>query len=188
MISPIPPLLTTTKLLNLLPPPPTDESFTMNASKFQIIYPSYLDSTKSINQGRRIGMEHAVPVPTVSDISLALQSLKIRHVLQPYKGYSRDIETLWENPGRVKVDLANAPFESKRGLLQELAKIIPTLPARQKRLEEEAKARLIQQETEDRERTESQKVARQQQPQQQLSKATTKAVNTNNKKTGKKKR
>jgi signal recognition particle subunit SRP19 len=157
----------------------------MNASKFQIIYPSYLDSTKSIKQGRRIGKEEAVSVPTVSDLSLALQTLKIRHVLQPYKGYSRDIETLWENPGRVKVDLSNN--ESKRELLLQLAKIIPTLPERQKRLEEEAKQNLILLEKEEKERQESQKAAQQHQTQQQqVSKSTNKTAN--NKKTGKKKR
>jgi len=168
----------------------------MNPTKFPIIYPSYLDSTKTIKQGRRIGKEEAVPVPTVSDISLALQTMKIRHVLQPYKGYSRDIETVWENPGRVKVDLTSH-YPTKRELLVELAKVIPTLPERQKRLEEEAKENLIRSEEEEKERKESIVKAQQQQQQmqqqlqlqqQQSTKSTTNKSSTNNKKTGKKKR
>lgn len=59
----------------------------MDVSTFQIIYPSYLDKTKTISEGRRISTQKAVePSPSVSDISLALQTLKIRHVLQPYRG------------------------------------------------------------------------------------------------------
>ena len=76
----------------------------MQPDDFMVIYPSYLDSTKTLKQGRRIGKENAVDTPTVSDISQALQQLGLRHVLQPHKGYSRDATTLWDNPGRVRVE------------------------------------------------------------------------------------
>lgn len=160
----------------------------MDASQFHIIYPSYLDSTKTIAQGRRIGQEVAVEMPTVSDISQALQSLNIRHVLQPHKGYSRDIETLWENPGRVKFDASNC--DSKRQLLKELAQIIPNLPARQQRLEQAKQLALLEQqkaEEEAQKSKQSQKLLQQQQHQQQQ-RATTTGKTTTNKKKGKKKR
>ncbi len=158
----------------------------MDASKFNIIYPSYLDSAKTITQGRRIGQDIAVEVPTVSDISQALQSLKIRHVLQPHKGYSRDIETLWDNPGRVKVD-TNTSFSSKRELLKEIATIIPNLPARQQRLEQAKQQALLEQKKaeEEAEKTKQTQKVLQQQQQQQKTAASSK---TTNKKKGKKNR
>lgn len=164
----------------------------MDASQFHVIYPSYLDSSKTIAQGRRIGQELAIEAPTVSDLSQALQSLNIRHVLQPHKGYSRDIETLWDNPGRVKVDLKGpiimSQFESKRGLLKELAQIIPNLPARQQRLEQAKQQALLEAQKAEEEAQKSkqgQKLLQQQQQQQQLGSSSSK---TTNKKKGKKKR
>ena len=108
----------------------------MDPTGFFIIYPSYLDSSKTVKQGRRIGVEKSVDTPTVQDLSEALASLNVRHVQQPHKGYSRDQTTLWDNPGRVRVD--PAVLESgytKRSLLVELASIIEELPNRARRLE-----------------------------------------------------
>jgi signal recognition particle subunit SRP19 len=127
-----------------LPPPadrsyqvfwPLQESFSMDTTSFQVIYPSYLDSSKTVKEGRRLPSGLAVPTPTVSDISLALQTLQVRHVLQPYKGYSRDCQTLWDNPGRVKVNVSQY---SKKELLRMVAAAVPALPARVQRLEREA--------------------------------------------------
>jgi signal recognition particle subunit SRP19 len=107
----------------------------MDVAGFITIYPSYLDSTKSIREGRRISSLQAVDTPTVSDISQALQSLGIRHVLQPHKGYSRDTTLLWENPGRVKVQPSDE-YPTKRRLLVEIAARIVDLPSRKQRLEQ----------------------------------------------------
>jgi signal recognition particle subunit SRP19 len=114
---------------------PIHETFSMDTDGFQVIYPSYLDSRKTIKLGRRIGAEKAVDCPTVLDVSQGLQSMQIRHVLQPYKGYSRDISCQWENPGRVLVDVSNW---KKRDLLLELASRVPTLPDRLVRVERES--------------------------------------------------
>jgi signal recognition particle subunit SRP19 len=111
---------------------PLQETFTMDTTGFQVIYPSYLDSTKTIKQGRRIGVEQAVETPSVMDLSQALQSLHIRHVLQPYKGYSRDITCQWDNPGRVLVDVSN---HTKKELMMKLAEKLPNLPDRIARVE-----------------------------------------------------
>ena len=64
-----------------------------------------MDSNKTISKGRRLSKEDAVEEPSVYEISEALQSLQIRHVLQPYKGYPPDVESRWDNPGRVLVDM-----------------------------------------------------------------------------------
>lgn len=77
----------------------------MEYKQFSQIYPTFIDSTKTVKRGRRISAEHAVPTPTVMDITHALQAMGIRHVVQPYKGYSRDVESQWGNPGRVFVDM-----------------------------------------------------------------------------------
>lgn len=131
-----------TEMIQLPPPPdrsymviwPISETFTMDTDSFQVIYPSYLDSKKTVKEGRRIPSSLAVPTPTVSDISLALQALQVRHVLQPYKGYSRDCLTLWDNPGRVKVDISQ---HTKKELLRLIAAAMPTVPGRAQRLERE---------------------------------------------------
>lgn len=80
----------------------------MKFENFSVIYPNYLDSNKTVKLGRRIAAKDAVPEPTVQDLHEALASLNIRHVIQPYKGYSRDAISRWDNPGRVLVDLGGA--------------------------------------------------------------------------------
>jgi signal recognition particle subunit SRP19 len=130
------------EMVNLPPDPdrkyqifwPMHETFTMKTTGFQVIYPSYLDSTKPLSMGRRISSEKAVPTPTVSDLSLALQMMRVRHVLQPYKGYSRDPACLWDNPGRVLVDVSQ---HTKKELIYAIAERIPHMPERQARLERE---------------------------------------------------
>lgn len=114
---------------------PIQETFSMDTTGFQVIYPSYVDKNVSIRKGRRVSQELAVPKPTVTDLSQALQQMNARHVLQPYKGYSRDTMLLWDNPGRVLVDVSN---QTKKEFMKELCQRIPDLPDRQTRLEREA--------------------------------------------------
>ena len=139
---------------------PISESFTLKYNRFSVIWPNYLDSTKSVKRGRRIAASTAVDTPTVTDISQALQSLNMKHVVQPYKGYSRDPESQWDNLGRVLVDMTakdsvemdsmgvfdadDIPDMSegddvkKRQLLRTIARVIPELPQRKLRLERQA--------------------------------------------------
>ena len=155
----------------------------MDPAGFQCIYPSYLDSTKTVSKGRRIGAETAVPNPTVSDISQVLQSLNIRHVLQPNKGYSRDIETLWDNPGRVLFEPTDN--YNKRQLFIEIASKIEALPARIQRLEQEKIQAEIEKQKEE-EAALREKQAQKQQKQLQAQQST--KSGKSNKKKSKKKR
>lgn len=41
----------------------------------------------------------------MQDISEVLQSLNVRHAIQPYQGYPRDTESRWYNQGRILYDL-----------------------------------------------------------------------------------
>ena len=93
-----------------------------------------MNSCKTMKLGRRVGIENSIPTPTVNDISEGLQILNLRHVLEPHKGYSRDPTTLWDNPGRVKVEPTGGQY-TKRSLLIELSSIIITLPSRIRRIE-----------------------------------------------------
>ena len=58
-----------------------------------------------MKEGRRISKEDAVDTPSIQDISEVLQSMNVRHAIQPYKGYSRDEESRWFNQGRILYDL-----------------------------------------------------------------------------------
>ena len=117
-----------------------------------------------------------MPAPTVNDLSVALQTLQVRHVIQPHKGYSRDAECLWDNPGRVLVDVST---RKKKDLMLELAKLIPNLPQRIERLERQA--------LEDKKAEEERKAAAEKERKEAaaLAKRGT-ASNTGNKKKGKK--
>ena len=86
---------------------PLSESFRMNSiyKNFPCIWPTYIDSNKTSKEGRRISKEDAVANPSVLDISEVLQSMNVRHAVQPFKGYPRDVESRWDNPGRVLYDL-----------------------------------------------------------------------------------
>ena len=88
---------------------PMSATFTLNYKEgFSSIWPTYLDSTKTTRHGRRIAVVDAVPEPTVLDISEALQTMGIKHAIQPYKGLPADTKSRWDNPGRVLIDMEEA--------------------------------------------------------------------------------
>ena len=88
---------------------PMSATFTLNYKEgFSSIWPTYLDSTKTTRHGRRIAVADAVPEPTVLDISEALQTMGIKHAIQPYKGLPADTKSRWDNPGRVLIDMEEA--------------------------------------------------------------------------------
>lgn len=195
-----------------LPPPvdknmsqiwPLNETFTMNYDRFSVIYPNYLDSSKTVKQGRRISVIEAVEKPTVLDIGGALQSLGIRHVVQPYKGYPRDAESQWDNLGRVLIDLpkgnnggvaemgADGAFDvssgnneenavqNKKQLLRVIAARVPHLTTRKERIAREKAQKEAEEKQAKEEAAAAHKAASQ--------KASTKAASSNRKKKGKKK-
>jgi signal recognition particle subunit SEC65 len=140
---------------------PLHETLSMDTKKFRCIYPSYIDSTKTLQRGgRRLPLELCVSNPTVSDLSEALRALMVRHVVQPYKVYPRGgPEMAWENPGRVYVDLTRYG-NSKALLMREVAARIPTLPSRIDRLNHQ------EQERAERERQKAEYLQQQQKHQQ----------------------
>ena len=164
---------------------PMSATFTLNYKEgFSSIWPTYLDSTKTTRHGRRIAVADAVPEPTVLDISEALQTMGIKHAIQPYKGLPADTRSRWDNPGRVLIDMEEAAEKigtgcsggassssegfdadavpdmdgvvgggsdkssvegnTKKALIREVARIIPTLPGRAQRLEAKKKQKELE--------------------------------------------
>ncbi|GMH73633.1 hypothetical protein TL16_g06246 [Triparma laevis f. inornata] len=58
--------------------------------KWQVVWPTNLDSNKTTKEGRKVGKAIGVPKPTLSDVSEALQKIGIRHAIEPYKFLPRD--------------------------------------------------------------------------------------------------
>jgi len=84
---------------------PLSQTFSMQYKTFPCIWPTYIDVTKTMKEGRRISKGDAVDEPSIQDISEVLQSMNVRHVIQPYKGYPRDVESRWFNQGRILYDI-----------------------------------------------------------------------------------
>ncbi len=108
---------------------PRNQAFTMNYKNnpnFPCFWPTYIDSNKTVKEGRRIGKENGgcVDCPTVEDISEVLQDLGVRHVIQPLKGYPRDVESRWDNPGRVLYDMTQMEVMIRRRAVEATPRIV----------------------------------------------------------------
>eukprot|EP01055_Gregarina_sp_Pseudo9_P005340 Gregarina_sp_Pseudo_9__5339@NODE_633_length_2452_cov_19_998342_g597_i0_p3_GENE_NODE_633_length_2452_cov_19_998342_g597_i0NODE_633_length_2452_cov_19_998342_g597_i0_p3_ORF_typecomplete_len170_score54_71SRP19/PF01922_17/2_4e25_NODE_633_length_2452_cov_19_998342_g597_i013721881 len=111
--------------------PGLDEASLHETKTWIIVYPHYLDSTRTIKQGRRLHKEFAVPAPEATDIASACSVLRLRWLLED-KCYPRDFLLR----GRVRIELfkgdklhpANADVPNKRVLLRKLASVIANKP------------------------------------------------------------
>jgi signal recognition particle subunit SRP19 len=141
-------------------------SETDNVKSWQCIYPIYLDSTKTVSQGRRISKSKCVESPTAKEIYDICRHLKIKCYLEMDKRYSRDS---WIQ-GRVKVLFrthednnketyhAETEYKSKRQLYETIASLIPRLESRIKNMERQR---------EEKQKEEQKRLTKQQQQQQQ---------------------
>lgn len=82
-----------------------------------IIWPSYIDSKKTQNEGRKISRKNAVSSPKLREISRAAGKLGLNPEVENDKLYSK---SWWESSGRVIVD-RNMP---KRELLLKISNMI----------------------------------------------------------------
>jgi Signal recognition particle 19 kDa protein len=125
-------------------PPSESDAIACDLDKLRCIWPSNIDSSKCCHRGRKIARKYCVDNPSVIDISEVLLSLGVRHAVQPYKGYPRDVESRWENPGRVlydkvqmnRIDKVNeiSSTTSQKGLLCMIANLVDQMPGRKERL------------------------------------------------------
>ena len=77
-----------------------------------VVYPQYIDSTKSRREGRRIPREQAVPHPSIEEIVRAAEELGLNPIVEEAR-YPR---TWWETSERVIID--------KRGSKLEILKLL----------------------------------------------------------------
>lgn len=68
-----------------------------------VIWPAYIDKTKSRRDGRIISRKTSVESPTLNEINLAAQKLGLNPELEADKAYPR---SWWEASGRVLIDNA----------------------------------------------------------------------------------
>lgn len=110
----------------------------LDDAKFICVWPSNINSKRTLAKGRRVPISHSCEDPIVAEMSEVLQFYKLNHVIEPYKCYPRD----WTYPGRVKVKLfdeddqpCNEEVPSRRVLMMKMGELIPKLKIRNKRME-----------------------------------------------------
>lgn len=108
-----------------------------STDKYICVYPAYINSKKTIVEGRRIAKDKCVENPTVNEIRDVVQASGLK-VLVENKLYCRELyqgDVLVR--GRVKVQLyddnhtpINEKIEDRKALLLHLASMIPKLKSR----------------------------------------------------------
>ena len=113
-------------------------------SKWQIIYPQYMSSKKTIPEGRRMPLKHCVEDPTVEEMAEICNFLKIATKIERGKLYPRD----WMNSamneggcgGRLRVFLksqsgehCHATIHTKAQLMRKMVPFFEKLKSRQER-------------------------------------------------------
>ena len=82
-----------------------------------MIWPIYLDSEKSLNEGRKVSKEHAIPEPRIKEIIKATEKLRYKYLAEEDKAYPGE----WYNKsGRVII----TTDESKKEILINLSNTI----------------------------------------------------------------
>ncbi|KAM3191679.1 hypothetical protein ACQJBY_069131 [Aegilops geniculata] len=106
--------------------------------KWKIIYPVYLNSKKTVAEGRRIAVAKACPDPTCIEIADSCAYLKIPRAIELDKAYPRDFFQV----GRVRVQLTNddgspvnPAIRTKKQLMIQIAELVPKHHGRTKKQE-----------------------------------------------------
>uniref|UniRef100_A0A6M2DD89 Putative signal recognition particle n=1 Tax=Xenopsylla cheopis TaxID=163159 RepID=A0A6M2DD89_XENCH len=103
------------------------------------IYPSYINSKKTLAEGRKIAREHCVENPTHQEIRDVLAASNMRVGVEN-KLYSRERSKELLYRGRIRVQLRNddgtpfnPEFPTRESIMIHLGKMIPQLKSRQGR-------------------------------------------------------
>ncbi|KAF5955008.1 hypothetical protein HYC85_007864 [Camellia sinensis] len=109
-----------------------------NIKKWLILYPIYINSKKTIVEGRRISTSKACENPTCAEIGDCCSHLKLPFAIEIDKAYPRD----FMQRGRVRVmlkkedgTLSNAAISSRKQLMLRIAELVPRHPGRTKKQE-----------------------------------------------------
>ncbi|GFZ11559.1 Signal recognition particle protein [Actinidia chinensis var. chinensis] len=106
--------------------------------KWIVLYPIYINSKKTIAEGRRISTSKACENPTCAEIGDCCTHLKIPYAIEIDKAYPRD----FMQRGRVRVllkkddgTLFNPAISSRKQLMLSVAELVPRHPGRTKKQE-----------------------------------------------------
>ncbi|XP_042481190.1 signal recognition particle 19 kDa protein [Macadamia integrifolia] len=109
-----------------------------NTKKWIVIYPIYINSKKTIAEGRRISTTKACENPTCVEIGDCCNYLKLPSVIEIDKAYPRD----FMQRGRVRVllkkedgTLFNPAIASRKQLMLQVAEMVPRHHGRTKKQE-----------------------------------------------------
>ncbi|KAG6388003.1 hypothetical protein SASPL_127625 [Salvia splendens] len=109
-----------------------------NIKKWVILYPIYINSKKTLAEGRRINASKACENPTCTEVYDCCTHLKIPCVIETEKAYPRD----FMQRGRVRVMLkkadgsfSNPAITSRKQLMLQVAELVPRHPGRTKKQE-----------------------------------------------------
>lgn len=111
----------------------------LDLREFKTIYPLYINSNRTQQQGRRIGKEKSVPDPNVHEIEQALSKITgARIIVELDKRHPRELN--WDQPhfvGRVRVSLpANSGIKSKHYLLLYVAEEISKMERKKMKVQQ----------------------------------------------------
>uniref|UniRef100_A0A7N0UXB8 Signal recognition particle 19 kDa protein n=1 Tax=Kalanchoe fedtschenkoi TaxID=63787 RepID=A0A7N0UXB8_KALFE len=109
-----------------------------NIKKWVVFYPIYINSKKTIAEGRRIGTSKACENPTCVEIYDSCKYLNIPAAIEIDKAYPRD----FMQRGRVRVLLkredgtfSNPGITSRKQLMLQVAELVPRHQGRTKKQE-----------------------------------------------------
>ncbi|KAL4643282.1 hypothetical protein ACB098_02G069300 [Castanea mollissima] len=111
---------------------------TPNIKKWTVFYPVYINSKKTVAEGRRISLSNACENPTCLEINDCCGHLKLPCAIELDKAYPRD----FMQRGRVRVllkredgTLCNPAITSRKQLMLRVAELVPRHPGRVKKQE-----------------------------------------------------
>jgi signal recognition particle subunit SRP19 len=95
----------------------------MEKRNYKIIWPNYIDASKSRKEGRKVNLKLAIEKVKLTEIASAAQSLGFQYELEEDKSYPR---TWWEK-GRIKILNVN---EKKIAILKKICNQIKIIRAK----------------------------------------------------------
>ncbi|KAL6270172.1 hypothetical protein ACE6H2_027083 [Prunus campanulata] len=114
-----------------------------NIKRWVVIYPVYINSKKTVAEGRRISVEKACESPTCAEIGDCCSHFKLPFAIEIDKAYPRDFMQI----GRVRVLLKredgtpyNPAMTTRKQLMLKVAELVPRHPGRTKKQEPAASA------------------------------------------------
>ncbi|XP_065070139.1 signal recognition particle 19 kDa protein-like [Rhopilema esculentum] len=109
-----------------------------NESRWIVVYPNFLNSRKTIKDGRKIAKSKGVDNPRCNEMKDVLQYHGFNCIVEEQKQYPRDSAKDALCKGRVRIQLKNSDgtlfnpnYPSRESLMILLGEMIPKLKSRQ---------------------------------------------------------